>query len=294
MGQIDLEDVSRDGRVLANHTNFSWEMIARAPGESKERELTWLGLSGVADLSRDGSKVLFTQLPEGGGEGGATYLRRTDGSPAVRLGDGLAQALSPDGKWALSILTSPSRLILLPTGVGQAKELTRPGFTYVGGAWFPDSRQVLFVGVTSGPPRTYAQDIDGGEPRAIGPEGTQRAFVTPDGRSLVAGGPDGKTVLLPVDGGESRTLAGVDPGEFPIGCSADGRSLYLTGLRGVAIQIRRLDLLTGRRELLHEVGPTDPAGVSTSPFAAISADGKSYAYSFIRNLSELYLVEGLK
>jgi hypothetical protein len=28
--------------------------------------------------------------------------------------------------------------------------------------------------------------------------------------------------------------------------------------------------------------------------ASVSADGKSYAYSFIRNLSELYLIEGLK
>ena len=92
MGQLDLEDVSRSGRVLVGHANFRVDMVGRSPGESKERELTWLGLSQVADLSRDGSRVLFTELPEGAGEGGSTYLRPTDGSPAVRLGDGLAQA----------------------------------------------------------------------------------------------------------------------------------------------------------------------------------------------------------
>ena len=145
MGQLDLEDVSRSGRVLVGHPNFRYDMVARAPGESKERELTWLGMSQVADLSKDGSRVLFTELPEGAGEGGSTYLRPTDGSPAVRLGDGVAQALSPDGKWALSILTSPSRLVLLPTGAGQARDLTRPGLTYLGGAWFIDSRRVLFA-----------------------------------------------------------------------------------------------------------------------------------------------------
>src|SRR4029450_12587989 len=107
------------------HPTCGIERVCRAAGESKERELTWLGLSQVADVSRDGSMVLFRELPEGAGEGGSTYLRKTDGSPAVRLGEGLAQALSPDGKWALSILTSPSPPILLPTRVGQATGLRR-------------------------------------------------------------------------------------------------------------------------------------------------------------------------
>jgi Tol biopolymer transport system component len=119
MGPVDLEDISRDGRVLMGRPDFRIEMAVRAPGEPAARELTWLGLSQVADLSRDGSKVLFTVLPEGAAEGGSTYLRGTDGSPAVRLGDGVAQGLSPDGKWALAMLSSPSRLILLPTGPGR-------------------------------------------------------------------------------------------------------------------------------------------------------------------------------
>jgi hypothetical protein len=294
MGQLDLEDISHDGRVLVGHPSFRIDMVARAPGQSKDRELTWLGMSQVADISRDGSEVLFTELPEGAGEGGSTYLRGTDGAPAVRLGDGLAQALSPDGRWALSILTSPSRLVLLPTGVGQAKDLTRSGLTYVGGAFFPDSRRVYFLANNaSGQQAVYAQDIDGGEPRAVGPAGTQRALVSLDGRSMLVS--DGsKAGLLPIDGGEPRTITGIEPGEWPISWSADGRSLYLGRLRGVAFQVHRLDLRTGRRERLHELAPPDPAGFQPMLGLAVSADGKSYAYSFIRNLSELYLVEGLK
>jgi Tol biopolymer transport system component len=293
MGQLDLEDVSRNGSVLVGHPNFRYDMVARAPGESKERELTWLGMSQVADLSRDGSRVLFTELPEGAGEGGSTYLRPTDGSPAVRLGDGLAQALSPDGKWALSILTSPSRLILLPTGAGQAKDLTRPGLTYLGGGWFPDSRRVLFAAEGPGATKVYAQDVDGGEPRAIGPEGMVAAIASPDGRSVVITR-SGKALLQPIEGGESRPIPGIEPGEWPIGWSTDGRSLYLARFRGLAKLVHRLDLATGRRELLHDLVPPDPAGVGVLPYLAVSADGKSYAYSFIRNLSELFLIEGLK
>jgi Tol biopolymer transport system component len=291
MGQVDLEDISREGRILVGHPNFRIEMVARAPGESKERELTWLGLSAVADLSKDGTKVLFTELPEGAGEGGTTYLRGTDGSPAVRLGDGMAQGLSPDGKWALAILTSPSRLVLLPTGPGQTKDLTRPGLTYLVAGWSPDSRRVLFVAEAQGARRTYEQTVDGGEPRAVGPEGV--ALLTPDGRSLVAVR-DGKAFLHPAEGGEPRPIPGFEPGDWPVGWSRDGRSLFLQRFQDLAIQIHRLDTLTGRRELLFGLVPSDPAGIAPFLGVAVSADGKSYAYSFIRNLSELYLIEGLK
>jgi len=273
------------------HPDFRVEMAVRAPGESRERELTWLGLSQVADLSQDGSKVLFTVLPEGAAEGGSTYLRGTDGSPAVRLGDGMAQGLSPDGKWALSILTSPSRLILLPTGPGQTKDLTRPGLTYLGGGWFPDGRRVAFIAEAQGARRTYGQDLDGGEPRTIGPAET--ALVTPDGRSLVVVH-DGKAYFEAIEGGEPRPIPGFEPGESPVTWSRDGRSLFLTRFQDLSIQVHRLDTLTGRRELLFDLRPPDPAGVAPYPGLAVSADGRSYAYSFIRNLSELYLIEGLR
>ncbi len=291
MGQVDLEDISRDGRVLVAHPNFRIDMIARAPGESKERELTWLGLSQVADLSEDGSKVLFTEFPEGAGEGGATYLRGTDGSPAVRLGEGVAQGLSPDGKWALATLSSPSRLILLPTGAGQTKDLTRPGLTYLGAGWFRDGRRVAFTAEAQGARRTYEQDVDGGEPRVVGPEGV--ALVTPDGRSLVVVR-GGKAFFHPMDGGEPRPIPGFEPGEWPVGWSRDGRSLFLERIQELTIQIHRLDTLTGRRERSFGLIPPDPAGMFGYVAVAVRAGGKSYAYSFIRNLSELYLIEGLR
>jgi Tol biopolymer transport system component len=297
MGQVDLEDISRDGRILVDHPNFRFDMVARPPGESKERELTWLGLSQVADLSKDGSRVLFTERQEGAGEGGATYLRGTDGSPAVRLGDGLAQALSPDGKWALVILTSPSRLALLPTGAGQPRDLTRPGLTYVSGRWFPDGRRVLFMAEARGTPRLYAQGIDAGEPRTVGPDNVSGFAAAPDNQGVLVVLRDGKALIQPIDGGESRPIAGFDQGEQPIIWSSDGRSLYLKGVRHLATQISRLDPVTGRRELVFALSPIDPAGVDQvrggGP-VTVSADGNSYAYSFIRNLSELYLIEGLK
>jgi hypothetical protein len=189
------------------------------------------------------------------------------------------------------MLSSPSRLILLPTGPGPTKELTRPDLTYLGAGWFPDGRRVAFTAEAQGARRTYAQDVDGGEPRVVGPEGV--ALVTPDGRSLVVVS-DGKAFLHPMDGGEPRPVPGFEPGEWPIGWSRDRRSLFLERFRELTTQVDRLDTVTGRRERLFGLLPPDPAGIAPYPGIAVSADGKSYAYSFIRNLSELYIIEGVR
>jgi hypothetical protein len=301
LGQVDLADVSRDGRLLLVQPNFRVEMMALGPGAATERDLTWLGLSGVADISRDGRQVLFTQLPEGAGEGGLAYIRQTDGTPAVRLGDGVALALSPDGKWALCQRSSPSQLVLLPTGAGTLKLLRNSGLYYLGQAsWFPDSRRIVFVAQTNagGDPRAYVQDIDGGDPEAIGPPGIRHPLVAPDGRS-VAGFLQSGPVCFTIGGNDVRPCPRLVPGDEPIGWSGDGRALFFARAHGLTVDVQRLDLATGRGTLLRTLANPDPAGASrpgTGPTQGVrvTPDGKYYAYSFIRTLSDLYLVAGLK
>jgi Tol biopolymer transport system component len=281
------------------------ELMALSPGASKERNLTWLGLSRLADLSDDGSQVLFSVFAEGGAEGGFTYLRKTDGSPAVHLGEGDALALSPDGKWALALLSSPSRLVALPSGAGEAKSLTRPGLTYLDwkgsfadggwGAWFPDSHRVLFTAAANGgASRAYVQDIDGGEPRSIGPIGIRRPMVAPDGRTIAALAQDGKPVLFSLGGGDVRPCPGLETGDVPIRWSADGRVLFFARYRGFTTAVHRLEVATGRLALLRELAAPDPAGAHGPPRVRLTPDGRSYAYSRWQNLSDLYLVDGLK
>jgi hypothetical protein len=68
----------------------------------------------------------------------------------------------------------------------------------------------------------------------------------------------------------------------------------LVRARGVPVKITRIDLATGKREPFREIAPADPAGVQTIPVIKFSEDGKSYAYSLGRQLSDLYVVDGLK
>ncbi|HYB53541.1 MAG TPA: protein kinase, partial [Thermoanaerobaculia bacterium] len=116
-GTFLLQDVSRTGRVLAERLSGGARMKCLRPGETRETDLTWLDLSDPADIAADGSAVLFNESGLGGGGSQAVYLRKTDGSPAVRLGEGTAMALSPDGKSALA--RRGSQTVLLPTGAGQ-------------------------------------------------------------------------------------------------------------------------------------------------------------------------------
>jgi eukaryotic-like serine/threonine-protein kinase len=301
LGNNDLEDVAPDGRVLFVHVDFRIAMTARPPGASSESDLTWLGMSAVADLSDDGRRVLFTELGEGPAEGGFTYVRETSGAPAVRLGEGVALALSPDGKWALSQLTSPSRLMLLPVGVGQSRTLTRPGLTYGAGGFFPDGRRVVFTAQESGAPlRVYVQDIDGGEPRPVGPPGTTLPTVAPDGRTIAALAPDRQMILFSIDAGEARPCPGTESGDIPIRWSADGRALFLVRYSsGLTAETHELELATGRRKQLWKLAAQDaagafPPGIGPGPGMPLTPAGKSYAYSYARILSDLYLVDGLK
>jgi eukaryotic-like serine/threonine-protein kinase len=301
LGYNDLEDVAPDGRVLLSHLDFRILIKARPPGSGSEKDLTWLGMSAIGDLSNDGRRALFTELDEGPGEGGFTYVRDTSGAPAVRLGEGTALALSPDGKWALSRLTSPSRLILLPVGVGQERTLTRRGLDYVGGGgWFPDSGRVFFTAHEgSAPSRLYVQGIEGGEPRPVGPSEIAFPTMAPDGRTIAALARGRDVVLFSVDGGEERPIRGAEPGDVPGRWSRDGSSLFVTRLAGRNREVHQLELSTGHRKRVWQLASEDPTGAfppgaGTGPAVSLTPDGKSYAYSYARILSDLYLVDGLK
>ena len=101
-GSADLNDLSRDGRALMSLSNARLGILGQGPGETEERDLSWLDWSRGMDLSSDGKTLLFDETGEGGGEKYGIYLRKTDGSQAIRLGDGNAGALSPDGQWVIS------------------------------------------------------------------------------------------------------------------------------------------------------------------------------------------------
>jgi serine/threonine protein kinase len=122
-----IHDITADGRVLVNAVDSRMGISGMAPGATHERDLSWFDASRVYDISDDGKTILFAELSPGNGKSRNTsiYLRKTDGAPAIRLGDGNRPALSPDGKWVASIFSEgpQTKVMLLPTGAGEARSI---------------------------------------------------------------------------------------------------------------------------------------------------------------------------
>lgn len=306
-GTLMLLDIWKDGRILLNRASWRRELIGVFAGESRERDLSWLDYSYPADLSEDGKSLLFDEEGMGGGlayghAGGlayAVYLRNTDASPAVLLGEGSAMALSPDGKWVISQPPgSPAQLRLLPTKAGEARALTNDSINHAWVRWMPDGKHFVFSGNEPGKGvRLYIQSVNGGNPTPISPEGAHATAFYPsrDGREVLGLGPDQRAYLYPIGGNEKPMLvSGLQPGEQPINFTADGRSIYVYRPGEIPAKVSILEIATGKRIPWKQLMPSDPAGVETIGPVLITPDGKACVYGYHRTLSDLYLVEGLK
>jgi Tol biopolymer transport system component len=299
-GRLKLEDV-RGSNVLLTEDRFRLQLALRG-ATGAERDLSWLDGGTLTDLSDDGSNVVFSEQGAGAGApSGSVYLRRTDGSPPVRLGEGWIGVLSPDGAWCASVvLTNPPSLVLLPTGPGELRSVEPGGLAHFEAvAWFPDGRRLLFAGEEPGSGvKLYVQEVGQGRPRPISPRGFRFPYgsrpIAPDGRRIAALDPEGRIVLYPVDGGDPEAVPGLDPGALPLRWGADGRSLYVSCRGSLPARIWRVDLARGSRGPAAELSPFDRAGVMNLITAQVTPDGHTVAYSYSRTLSDLVLVEGLK
>lgn len=291
-----LHDVSRTGQVLLSDVRFYSEVIALPPSERKERDLSWMDNVAVRGLSPDGKFFVFSHFGAGSGTNYTVYLRKMDGSPPVKLGEGAVWSLSPDGKWVLATLSTPSQLILLPTGPGEIKRIPPHAIEFygAGGGWFPDGKRFVFTGREQGHSmRTYIQAIDGGPPKPITPEGVTGIAISPDGKFLAARDQQRKPIIYPVEGGEPRPISNLGNDEMAFAW-ADNRTVYVFRPQEIPIKISRLDTMNGQRQLWKELAPADPAGILGPAGVQMTLDGKSYTYVLSRTLSTLYLAEQLR
>ncbi len=129
----------------------------------------------------------------------------------------------------------------------------------------------------------------------LGPYNT----FTPDGQAAVSPckADDDKwpgLCLHPVAGGEPRPIPGVPKYARALGFDDAGR-LYLDeriekGERAPFDRISRSDLKTGRSEPWRDIAPPDRAGVKGMYKIVVARNGLAYAYSYARNLADLYVV----
>jgi eukaryotic-like serine/threonine-protein kinase len=297
-GTLTLHDVGSDGRALITRDALRAGLVGLAPGDAKERDLSWQDWSVPSDISEDGKLLAFVEAGEAGGGEYAVFTRDTNGAPAVRLGQGSSRGLSPDGKWVLVLRqnATPPDFALLPTGVGQPRAVPTGKVIPNRGLFSADSKRLFFDGNEPGhASRIYVVDVEGGEPRALTPEGfrIRTKALSPDGQRLATSTGEGLAIVS-VDGGQPQPVAGSQPGDAPVRWSKGGEELLVGQSGESACEVSRLNLQTGVRTPWRTFRQADAAGVIGSGCPQLAADEQHYVFGYTRSLSDLFLVEHLK
>jgi len=290
-GGLIIHDIAPDGRLLVTRDDLSVHLFVHDAETGEDRDLSWLGMNWGGLLSPDGQTVVF---PEGALDTNyATCLRKIDGSPVVRLGEGDPRGISPDGKWILATIPStPGQLVIYPMGPGEPVRLERGDIqNYAGGRWFPDSKRILFwANEPEQGTRLFVQEITGGPPKAVTPEGYSEGFVSSDSQSIFARGPDLRYVILPIAGGEPKATPLVYP-DTMLDWSADERTVLAYRQGDISCKVERVDLESGKREPFVEISPSDLTGLNYVNPTDVTDTQPSYVYIVGRTLSSLFVSE---
>lgn len=291
-GDVTLQDIAASGRALITNDNSRMLLLAGKSG-SADKNLSWLNWSLAADISDDGSTVLFSESSTGVNGTTATFLRKLDGSPAVMLGEGLPFALSPDGNWVAALdLKEPPNIVLLPTGVGRPQQLTSNGWDYRRMHWLVHGKALIVTArEPNHQPRLYSLDISNRAMRPLLPEGVVGGWPSPDGQFLL-GIQNHTFKIYTAAGGEVRSLGKVEDSDLIDKWGADGKSVLIWSGAPMP-RLERMDVVTGKRTPFGEIKPPDTTGVVDFIPLCSTPDGKAHAYSEYRLLTDLFAVSGL-
>jgi DNA-binding winged helix-turn-helix (wHTH) protein/dipeptidyl aminopeptidase/acylaminoacyl peptidase len=294
-GSLTLRDIAPDGRVLVARESRRLEMAGRIGPSPAEKDFSWLDWSRVQDLSRDHHLILFDESGEAAGAHSLVYLQNTADRSIVRLGEGVAMALSPDGKFTLTASENRRHLRLTPVTGGASRELADTGLKYQWAKFFPDGRKLLVL--ASQPQkglRLYVEQVDTGAVVPISPETMVRnAAISADGSRVAVLAPDNRLILYRTDNGPPEVVPSDEP-LAPLRWTANGDSIYVQHLRGSGDLPARISIVrvsSGELKPWKEITPADRLGVTSVTGVAIGSDEQSYVYSFRRQSSELYVVE---
>jgi hypothetical protein len=295
-GSLMLHDISRDGRALVSREDRRLEMSGRIDDDSSEHDLSWFDWTGAEDFSADGKLVLFDESGDGGGPNWTAYLRRVSDGSTLRLGEGHALALAPDGRSAVTMnLTNRRTLSIVPVGEGQPRELSGGDIDYHWARYLPDGQRLLVAGnPPGGSLRLYLQAVNGGKPQPLVPEIYLRTVViSPDGKWIAGANQDSRLVVCALEGNERRLIP-TRQAILPVAWSADSRSVLVRDLGAVPATLYRIDLADGRITEWKTIGPANSSGVASIIRLLYTPNQRSYVYSYQRNLAQLYLADGWK
>ena len=297
-GGVTLHDISAQGDMLASFDHGIGRVEFVDPVSAHAQDRTWRDGGRLAGLSTTHAVLVNQSSGNGsGGPNGSVYFWQPEDRQPVRIAEGQALALSPDGRKALvASARAPQTVSIVPTGPGRPQALDLgpiESITWAG--WHPDGRIVIEFARPGGKSVAYVLSPDGRNPAALLPEGvTLRGanLMSPDGSRIVANDAEGRLVVCTIAAPACQPLLGANDGEAVAGWTPDGKSVFVYRGKVVPTQIDRLEVGSGARSAWGTVRPNF-AAVAGLGTLIVSPDG-AMAYAYGRNSCELYVIKGLK
>ena len=304
-GRLTLYDISKNGKVLVSDDKIRVQIAARHESDKNERDLSWHDWTLPRDLTDDGKTLLFEEAGFGGGSEFSAYVRNTDGTSTKKLAEGSALVLSPDGKYALLRFHRPHNyLALIPTEDGEIKPLeidpSNPLTYEAQSSFFPNGKRIMFAANDiDGKRHIYIQEIDGGKPVRFktdeeGVKMLSAHTISPDGEYAVLTNSKNRLALYKISDGKSFPLKNLDEEFYLVRWAGDGENLFIWQRREIPAVVYKYNLTTGNKEKWLELKLKDNPGGYQIVGIKLTPDGKTYAYSYMREFSDLYLMEDLK
>jgi len=294
-GTLTLHDVARDGRWLVTRDDQPLRILVHPPGSTGLRDLSWLDNSLNPRISADGELLTFTDQSIQAGPRYAVMIRKTDGSPVVRLGAGAPRAISGDKRWVVGrLLTVPQQWVLYPTGAGEPRPLKWTSLEPTTSVdFFPDGRSLFVCGnEPDKPSRCYRSPLDASSLEPVTPDSVGSGLVSPDGQS-VAHLSGGSWWVQPIAGGSPRIVPNLNDEEV-LRWSPDGAALWVLSGTTDALRVVRVDIASGRRSPLLTMQSPSDLPIFAIFGVSLADDPRVYAYSAWSYTSLLFTIQGVR
>jgi hypothetical protein len=294
VGLVVIHDVAPDGTWAVTRDEIPTRLSFRAAGAKEDVDVSWLDSAYQPTLSGDGRTLALTDQSILAGANYSAIVRSTAGGPIVRLGEGVAEQLSPDGKSVVALVpASPPHIVSYPVGTGTPTRLDQGTFENVSCVrWMPGGARLLVCGNEPGKAtRSFLVDPAAKRTTPVGPEGAWEAFPAPDGTRFAARSQDG-WLLCSVSGSPPpRPIPNMTTVDELIRWSPDGSAVFCFPRGNVPARVDRIDLASGRRETAAVVGDRDQAGLVSVLSVTMADDLKTLAFGTWYYTSTLYTVE---
>ncbi len=296
-GGLQLHDIAPTGQVLIARTTERMTMTLRDVNQPAGRDISWLDWSRAVAISSDGKLVLFDESGSGGGKDYSVYIYRPRLNSTERIGTGRAMDLSPEGKWALTQSSSDATKLSWISIQNKSSTPVMTGGMSYRWAKFIGSRdvpEILFEG--SGPNKDaqiYRQRLPDGHPIPLSISiNCDAPIIDESGRFAMVTDGGHEITLFELTNGRTRSIK-TAKSVYPVAFVNDNEILTSKRDNG-SIILESLNLQTGASSLYRRLDSVVPPGVAGLFPLYIAKDLHTVVYSSQQNISDLFVVTGLK